>query len=137
MASPLSVCQLLGADATFDYVIFDEASQILPEDAIPSIVRAKHAIVAGDNHQLPPTTFFAAAEEEEDESDADGTGYESLLDMMIPFVRGSTSIGTIAAAMSLHRILKPSHLRRSARYLPRRWDSESNFARLRRFNSNL
>ena len=87
MASPLSVCQLLGAD-TFDYVIFDEASQILPEDAIPSIMRAKHAIVAGDNNQLPPTTFFAAAEEEEDQSDADGTGYESLLDMMIPFVRG-------------------------------------------------
>ena len=88
MASPLSVCQLLGTNATFDYVIFDEASQILPEDAIPSIVRAKHAIVAGDNHQLPPTTFFAASDEEENESEADGTGYESLLDMMIPFVRG-------------------------------------------------
>lgn len=88
MASPLSVCQLLGTGATFDYVIFDEASQILPEDAIPSIVRAKHAIVAGDNHQLPPTTFFASSDEEENESEADGTGYESLLDMMIPFVRG-------------------------------------------------
>ena len=88
MASPLSVCQLLGAKTIFDYVIFDEASQILPEDAIPSIVRAKHAIVAGDNHQLPPTTFFAASDEDDDESEADGTGYESLLDMMIPFVRG-------------------------------------------------
>ena len=86
MASPLSVCQLLGPNTTFDYVIFDEASQILPEDAIPSIVRAKHVIVAGDNKQLPPTTFFAATDEEEDE--ADGTGYESLLDMMIPFVKG-------------------------------------------------
>src|ERR1035437_84114 len=88
MASPLSVCQLLGTNATFDYVIFDEASQILPEDAIPSIVRAKHAIVAGDNNQLPPTTFFAASDEEENESEADGTGYESLLDMVITFVRG-------------------------------------------------
>lgn len=87
MASPLSVCQLLDANIRFDYVIFDEASQILPEDAIPSIVRAQRAIVAGDNHQLPPTTFFAAAEEEA-ETDADGTGYESLLDMMIPFVKG-------------------------------------------------
>lgn len=86
MASPLSVCQLLGPNTTFDFVIFDEASQILPEDAIPSIVRAKHVIVAGDNKQLPPTTFFAANDEEEE--DADGTGYESLLDMMIPFVQG-------------------------------------------------
>jgi hypothetical protein len=68
-------------------VIFDEASQVLPEDAIPSILRGKHVIVAGDNKQLPPTTFFASAEEEDD-SEVDATGYESLLDMMIPFVRG-------------------------------------------------
>jgi very-short-patch-repair endonuclease len=87
MASPLSVCQLIGATGIFDYVIFDEASQVLPEDAIPSILRGKHVIVAGDNKQLPPTTFFSAAEEEDD-SEVDATGYESLLDMMIPFVRG-------------------------------------------------
>jgi len=87
MASPLSVCQLIGATGIFDYVVFDEASQILPEDAIPSILRGKHVIVAGDNKQLPPTTFFAAAEEDDD-SEADATGYESLLDMMIPFVKG-------------------------------------------------
>lgn len=87
MASPLSVCQLIGATGIFDYVIFDEASQVLPEDAIPSILRGKHVIVAGDNKQLPPTTFFSAAEEE-DESEVDASGYESLLDMMIPFVRG-------------------------------------------------
>lgn len=87
MASPLSVCQLIGATGIFEYVIFDEASQVLPEDAIPSILRGKHVIVAGDNKQLPPTTFFSAAEEE-DESEVDATGYESLLDMMIPFVRG-------------------------------------------------
>jgi hypothetical protein len=87
MASPLSACQLIGATGIFDYVIFDEASQVLPEDAIPSILRGKHVIVAGDNKQLPPTTFFAAAEEEDD-SEVDATGYESLLDMMIPFVRG-------------------------------------------------
>ena len=88
MASPLSVCQLLGSNTTFDYVVFDEASQILPEDAIPSIIRARHVIVAGDNKQLPPTTFFATSDEDTEEEDADGIGYESLLDMMIPFVKG-------------------------------------------------
>jgi hypothetical protein len=87
MASPLSVSQLIAATGKFDYVIFDEASQVLPEDAIPAILRGKHVIVAGDNKQLPPTAFFAAAEED-DEADGDVTAYESLLDMMIPFVKG-------------------------------------------------
>ena len=87
MASPLSVCQLISATGKFDYVIFDEASQVLPEDAVPAILRGKHVIVAGDNKQLPPSAFFAAAEED-DEADVDATAYESLLDMMIPFVRG-------------------------------------------------
>jgi hypothetical protein len=87
MASPLSVCQLIAATGTFDYVIFDEASQVLPEDAVPAILRGKHVVVAGDNKQLPPSAFFAAAEEE-DEVDGDATAYESLLDMMIPFVKG-------------------------------------------------
>jgi very-short-patch-repair endonuclease len=87
MASPLSVCLLIAATGTFDYVIFDEASQVLPEDAVPAILRGKHVIVAGDNKQLPPSAFFAAAEED-DEADGDATAYESLLDMMIPFVKG-------------------------------------------------
>jgi len=87
MASPLSVCQLIATTGTFDYVIFDEASQVLPEDAVPAILRGKHVIVAGDNKQLPPSAFFAAAEEDDD-ADGDATAYESLLDMMIPFVKG-------------------------------------------------
>jgi len=87
MASPLSVCQLIKATGAFDYVIFDEASQVLPEDAVPAILRGKHVIVAGDNKQLPPSTFWSAAEEEE-EADGDATAFESLLDMMIPFVKG-------------------------------------------------
>lgn len=91
MASPLSVSQLLdGTRRYFDVVIFDEASQVLPEDAIPAMLRADHAIVAGDKHQLPPTTFFAGGddnEEAEDDENSDGTqGYESLLDLMASFL---------------------------------------------------
>src|SRR5580693_4689487 len=73
----LSVSQLIAATGEFDYVIFDEASQVLPEDAIPAILRGKHVIVAGDNKQLPPTTFFAATEDDDD-GDPDATAYESL-----------------------------------------------------------
>ncbi|HEV7825453.1 MAG TPA: AAA domain-containing protein [Mycobacteriales bacterium] len=56
--SPLQVSRLLPAAACFDVVIFDEASQVKPADAVPALVRAPQAIVAGDSRQLPPTEFF-------------------------------------------------------------------------------
>ena len=56
--SPLQVSRLLPASACFDVVIFDEASQVKPADAIPALIRAPQAIVAGDSRQLPPTEFF-------------------------------------------------------------------------------
>ena len=47
MASPLSVSQLIPADRRyFDVVIFDEASQVLPEDGVPAI----HAAACRDIH---------------------------------------------------------------------------------------
>jgi superfamily I DNA and/or RNA helicase/very-short-patch-repair endonuclease len=59
LMSPLSVSQFLGPELMkFDLVLFDEASQIVPEDAIGSIYRGKTVVVAGDNKQLPPTSFF-------------------------------------------------------------------------------
>lgn len=88
MASPLSVSQLLDAQrAYFDVVLFDEASQILPEDAAPSLLRARQAVVAGDHLQLPPTTFFTAGGEEDLEVEEAGAteGFESLLDLMLAF----------------------------------------------------
>ena len=88
MASPLSISQLLKADQRyFDIVLFDEASQVLPEDAVPAIMRAEHVVVAGDRYQLPPTAFFAAgaSEAEDDEAETATDGYESLLDVMRAF----------------------------------------------------
>lgn len=66
MMSPLSVSQFLPADVTFDAVIFDEASQVLPSDAVNCIYRGGQLIVAGDEKQLPPTSFFTQAVSEED-----------------------------------------------------------------------
>ncbi|TFD29141.1 AAA domain-containing protein [Cryobacterium sp. TMT2-23] len=57
--SPLQVSRLLPPVACFDVVIFDEASQVKPADAIPSLLRARQAVIAGDSRQLPPTEFFA------------------------------------------------------------------------------
>ena len=78
MMSPLSVSQFLPGSFSFDVVIFDEASQVLPSDAVNCIYRARQLIVAGDEKQLPPTAFFTQAidESEEDEGLDD---FESVL----------------------------------------------------------
>lgn len=61
MMSPLSVSYFLETEAYhFDLVIFDEASQIFPEDAIGAIFRGSQVIIAGDSKQLPPTNFFSS-----------------------------------------------------------------------------
>ena len=82
LMSPLSVSTYLGPDMKFDVVIFDEASQIFPEDAIGAIYRAKQLIVVGDSKQMPPSNFFnsTAEMEQEDETD-DVTDFESILDI--------------------------------------------------------
>ena len=60
--SPLNVAQLLPRQADlFDVVVFDEASQIQPADAICALTRAPQAVIAGDSKQLPPTRFFHSA----------------------------------------------------------------------------
>lgn len=85
MMSPLAVSQFLPPDMEFDVVIFDEASQVPPGDAINCIYRGKALIAAGDQRQLPPTSFFAAAQAADDDIDADedlANDYESLLDLM-------------------------------------------------------
>jgi very-short-patch-repair endonuclease len=99
--SPLVVSQLLPGDRQyFDVVIFDEASQIVPADAVPAILRARRVVVAGDEHQLPPTNFFAAASDSTDGEQPviadDGsinlaltTGFESVLDVMNAFLNVS------------------------------------------------
>ncbi|MET8629055.1 DUF4011 domain-containing protein [Kitasatospora sp. NPDC004669] len=85
MMSPLMVSRLLPPDFMFDVVIFDEASQVLPQDAINCVYRGRALIVAGDEKQLPPTAFFTAGEDEDEDDAVPGeaedrpTSYESLL----------------------------------------------------------
>lgn len=77
MMSPLSVAYFLDANAyQFDMVIFDEASQIFPQDAIGAIFRAKQVIIAGDTKQLPPTNFFAASTSNGSDGYDDDEGYD-------------------------------------------------------------
>jgi very-short-patch-repair endonuclease len=83
LMSPLSVASYLGTSPYhFDVVIFDEASQIPPADAIGSILRGTCLIVAGDNKQLPPTRFFQADIELDEDSEEGNLEepLESILD---------------------------------------------------------
>lgn len=59
LMSPLSIAQYLDPRSTrFDVIIFDEASQVKPEDAVGALLRGKQVVVMGDSKQLPPTDFF-------------------------------------------------------------------------------
>ena len=68
MMSPLSIANFLPpGEVEFDIVIFDEASQVRPVDALGALMRGKQAVVVGDSEQLPPTSFFASVLGEVDE----------------------------------------------------------------------
>lgn len=80
MMSPLSVSYFLEADTyKFDMVIFDEASQIFPQDAIGAIFRGAQVIIAGDSKQLPPTNFFAASTNNDSDYDSDDDDYDEII----------------------------------------------------------
>ena len=82
LMSPLSVSTFLGSDFHFDTIIFDEASQIFPQDAVGAIYRGDQLICVGDSRQMPPTNFFNATLTMNDNfTDDDITDYESILDL--------------------------------------------------------
>ena len=86
MMSPLSIAQFLDPKIVrFDAIIFDEASQVRPEDALGALLRGNQAIVVGDSRQLPPTTFFDRIVQGSDEEEHDGvisvSEIESILDV--------------------------------------------------------
>ena len=109
LMSPLAVSQYLPAGplasdhVAFDVVIFDEASQVLPEDALPAIDRARQLIVVGDRLQLPPTTFFHSGlsdsdTDDDEESDDSFEGRESILDVMV----GKVGAGFAERYLDMH-----------------------------------
>jgi very-short-patch-repair endonuclease len=83
MMSPLAVSTYLASpDIYFDLVIFDEASQVRPHDAIAAISRGRQLVVSGDQKQLPPTSFFDRVLTDEASTEEDGgiEDYDSILD---------------------------------------------------------
>jgi len=58
--------------ALFDTIIYDEASQMPVEYALPSLYRARVTVVSGDEKQMPPTAFFASKVESDEAQAFDG-----------------------------------------------------------------
>ncbi len=81
LMSPLSIAQYLPADqALFDLVIFDEASQITPWDAIGAMARGKQVVIAGDPRQMPPSNDFARGSGTASADEDTAPDMESILD---------------------------------------------------------
>lgn len=81
MMSPLTVSRFLPPDIRFDVVVFDEASQVKPADAVNCLYRGESLIVAGDQKQLPPTDFFDRSTGDDEWDEEQQETFESLLDM--------------------------------------------------------
>lgn len=80
MMSPLSIANFLPpAVLEFDLVIFDEASQVKPVEALGAILRGKQLVVVGDNKQLPPTSFFDSLTKEVDDEENITADMQSIL----------------------------------------------------------
>lgn len=78
LATPEQLAKCISPENQYDYVIVDEASQLTVEKAVPCLYRAAHAVILGDQHQLPPTSFFASNDERDYEPEE---GLESILDV--------------------------------------------------------
>ncbi|QUI21209.1 DUF4011 domain-containing protein [Vallitalea pronyensis] len=87
LLSPETVSDILPlAEGMFDMVIFDEASQMYVENAIPAIYRGKKVVVTGDDKQLKPSAAFMSRYDDYDEEmttieTAAAFEEESLLDL--------------------------------------------------------
>ena len=83
LMSPFSVATYLPRRTDlFDLVVFDEASQVRPVDALGALARGRQAVVVGDTRQLPPTLFFDRLDEGGDDDESPTQDIESILHQM-------------------------------------------------------
>ena len=82
MMSPLSIAKYIPPGSVdFDLVVFDEASQVRPVEALGAIIRGRQAVVVGDSKQLPPTSFFDRMADGGEDEASRTADLESILGM--------------------------------------------------------
>jgi len=96
MMGPLSVAQFLDPKTIkFDVIIFDEASQVKPEDALGALLRGNQAVVIGDSRQLPPTSFFDKMIDDDLEGYDDSSSLPSQMESILNLCRISFPTKTL------------------------------------------
>ena len=58
ISTPKTLSNIIDMNFQYDYAIFDEASQLHLEKAIPFVSIAKKSIIAGDDKQMRPTSWM-------------------------------------------------------------------------------
>ena len=82
--SPASLAQFVPpGSATFDIVVFDEASQVTVPQAIGALGRGRSAVVVGDSQQMPPTSIGQVNVNESVEADESGAVAPDDLDSIL------------------------------------------------------
>ena len=103
LMSPLSVSDSLPLRPDlFDTVIFDEASQIPVEDAVPTVFRAPQAIVVGDRMQMPPTRFFASEDLDDDDVVVDADGFRLTVTLDADSFLAQADVSLTSSLLSWH-----------------------------------
>jgi hypothetical protein len=86
---------------------------------VPAIMRARKVVVAGDEHQLPPTTFFTAA----DEYDDTPLGITSNGEMVLAIEADGASYHSSGTVRDRDR-LRQEHLERLGWAFHRIWSTD-------------
>jgi primosomal replication protein N'' len=120
LTNPETACRIFDLEqGLFDLVVFDEASQLPMEQAVPVLYRGKRIVVAGDEHQLPPTTFFQSSistdgddldglpsiEEEGEDADATVGGSEPVTLEGIQLATGASDLLTLSQQIMPEHVL--------------------------------
>ena len=78
LTNPSVACTLFASKIqAFDYVVFDEASQLRIEDTFASLLMGKRKVISGDEHQMPPSSYFSSEGAKVDSASLDDEHEES------------------------------------------------------------
>lgn len=110
IATPKEVAKYVApTKEIFDYVIFDEASQLLPGQALPAIYRSKEAVIIGDPHQMPPTLLASVGSGSNFEEQDDLDTSDSILDMVKNMQPDSQYHLKVHYRSESNKLFQPSH----------------------------
>lgn len=77
LMNPEVACRILPLKGRFfNVVIYDEASQMPVEHAIPTLFRGSRIVISGDEKQMPPTSFFSSRIDGDEDEESDGEGLD-------------------------------------------------------------